>query len=84
MYVFSTHPHVVEGRTECVRLKNFVVEAKIQDNNIRHCGMYDFAFGEGGFNGEGIYIGTSSSQVGRQRCIAGIVERGGGRGRHTV
>lgn len=50
-------------RTECVRLKNFVVDADIRDNNIRHCGVYDFALNEGGKNGEGIYIGTSNSQV---------------------
>lgn len=63
-----------------MRLKNFVVDAEIRDNNIRHCGMYDFAFGEGGFNGEGIYIGTSSSQVRRRRCSDEI----GGRGGRTI
>ena len=50
-------------RTECVRLKNFVVEAQIMGNTIKYCGVYDFAFGNGGKNGEGIYIGTSSTQV---------------------
>lgn len=52
-------------RTECVRLKNFVVEAEITGNTIKYCGVYDFAYGDGGKNGEGIYIGTSSTQVSR-------------------
>lgn len=58
----------ITGRGECVRLKNFVVNANIADNTIQHCGMYDFEFAgnstTGGKNGEGIYIGTSSNQVG--------------------
>lgn len=52
-----------ESRTECVRLKNYVVNAEITGNSIKYCGVYDFAFNEGGKNGEGIYIGTSSTQV---------------------
>ena len=55
------------GRGECVRLKNFVVNASITDNTIAHCGIYDFVFPDNttntGKNGEGIYIGTSSKQV---------------------
>ena len=49
--------------TECVRLKNFVTNAQIMDNTIKYCGVYDFAFNEGGQNGEGVYIGTSNKQV---------------------
>lgn len=51
--------------TECVRLKNFVTNAQIMDNTIKYCGVYDFAFQHGGQNGEGVYIGTSSTQVRR-------------------
>lgn len=55
------------GRGECVRLKNFVINANITDNTIQHCGMFDFEFPgnstKQGKNGEGIYIGTSSKQV---------------------
>lgn len=55
-------------RGECVRLKNFVINANITGNTIEHCGMFDFEFAENsttdGKNGEGIYIGTSSNQVG--------------------
>ena len=55
-------------RGECVRLKNFVINANITDNTIQHCGLYDFEFAgnstTSGKNGEGIYVGTSSNQVG--------------------
>jgi hypothetical protein len=47
---------------ECIRLRYFVQGANIHHNTILNCGLYDFAFGEGGKNGEGIYIGTSSNQ----------------------
>lgn len=52
------------GRGECVRLKNFVVNAHVAGNTIQHCGLYDYEFGDGK-NGEGIYIGTSTNQVWR-------------------
>lgn len=55
--------HARSYSTECVRLKNFVTNAQIMDNTIKYCGVYDFAFNEGGQNGEGIYIGTSNTQV---------------------
>ncbi|CAM9513423.1 unnamed protein product, partial [Ascophyllum nodosum] len=45
---------------ECVRLRNFVVEAEVRDNEISDCGVYDFRFGSSGKNGEAIYIGTAS------------------------
>ncbi|CAM9907708.1 unnamed protein product, partial [Laminaria digitata] len=51
-------------RGECVRLKNFVVGAKLTGNTIQNCGLYDFKLGdEEEKNGEGIYIGTSFNQV---------------------
>ena len=51
-------------RGECVRLKNFVVGAKLVANTIQNCGLYDFKFGDQDEkNGEGIYIGTSFKQV---------------------
>lgn len=52
-------------RTECVRLKDFVVNAEITDNDIENCGVHDYMFDSGDKNGEGVYIGTSSTQVKR-------------------
>lgn len=49
---------------ECIRLRYFVQNANIHHNLITNCGRYDFVFGAGGKNGEGIYIGTSSNQWG--------------------
>lgn len=49
---------------ECIRLRYFVQNANIHHNTITNCGRYDFVFGAGGKNGEGIYIGTSSNQWG--------------------
>lgn len=46
-----------------MRLKNFVVGADISNNEISNCGVRDFVFGNSGKNGEGIYVGTSSTQV---------------------
>lgn len=51
------------GRDECVRLKNFVVGAEISENEISDCGLRDFVYGNSGKNGEGIYVGTSTTQV---------------------
>lgn len=66
---------------ECVRLKNFVSHSTITGNTIKHCGVFDFG-GENDFhagddsddgdrevNGEGIYIGTSITQVGRSYLL---------------
>jgi hypothetical protein len=47
---------------ECIRLRYFVTESEISYNTISNCGVYDFVFDDGGKNGEGIYIGTSSKQ----------------------
>ena len=56
----STQPH---HRGECVRLKDFVVNALITDSTITNCGIHDYEFGSDEKNGEGVYIGTSSTQV---------------------
>ena len=50
-------------RGECVRLMNFVENANIESNTISDCGIYDYRFGAGSKNGEGIYIGTACAQV---------------------
>lgn len=39
-----------------------MTNSEITDNTISNCGVYDYVFDEGGKNGEGIYIGTSSNQ----------------------
>lgn len=35
-------------------LEDFVTNAKVHDNYIRDCGIYDFVFDDGGKTGEGI------------------------------
>lgn len=47
---------------ECIRLRYFVQNSEIANSTIRNCGVHDFLFNAGGKNGEGIYIGTSSTQ----------------------
>ena len=58
-------------RGECIRLKNFVQNAKILGNTLEYCGQTNFPLPHGDprhdKNGEGVYIGTSSEQVGRGR-----------------
>jgi hypothetical protein len=49
---------------ECVRLRYFARRNEIADSTFRTCGLYDFRFGEGGKNGEGVYIGTAPEQQG--------------------
>ncbi|CAM9412482.1 unnamed protein product [Scytosiphon promiscuus] len=51
---------------ECVRVRGWATFTEIYDNDIRHCGKWDFVHEnqETGKNGEGIYIGTSSNQWG--------------------
>lgn len=47
---------------ECLRLRYFVTHSEIRNSHIVGCGVYDFRFSGGGKNGEGIYLGTSSTQ----------------------
>ncbi len=49
--------------TECVRFKYGVVDSEIADSLIENCGVWDFRFGRGRKNGEGIYIGTAPEQI---------------------
>jgi hypothetical protein len=49
---------------ECVRLRYFARGNEIAGSTFRTCGLYDFRFGEGGKNGEGVYIGTAPEQQG--------------------
>ncbi|CAM9644683.1 unnamed protein product, partial [Hapterophycus canaliculatus] len=55
---------LVNAGGECVRLRDFVTFADIYSNYISDCGVYDYRHDDGGKNGEGIYIGTSSNQWG--------------------
>lgn len=48
---------------ECVRLRYYATQNEILDNLIENCGAYDFLFGDGGKNGEGVYIGTAPEQT---------------------
>ncbi|MCE7988983.1 MAG: extracellular solute-binding protein [Caldilinea sp. CFX5] len=47
---------------ECLRLRYFAHQNEIAYSTFTTCGLLDFAFGDGGKNGEAIYIGTSSTQ----------------------
>ncbi|CAN0446328.1 unnamed protein product, partial [Scytosiphon promiscuus] len=47
---------------ECIRIRNWVTNSIIRDNDLEDCGIYDFRYQFDGKNGEAIYIGTSSNQ----------------------
>lgn len=49
---------------ECVRLRYLITGAEVSGNRITGCGVHDFVFGDGGKNGEAIYIGTAPEQQG--------------------
>lgn len=49
---------------ECVRLRYFAQNNEFAFNTVSRCGVHDFAFKNGGKNGEGIYIGTAPEQTG--------------------
>ncbi len=48
---------------EAIRLRYFAQNNEVAYCTISNCGIYDFKFGGGGDNGEGIYIGTAANQV---------------------
>lgn len=48
---------------ECLRLRYFAQGNEIAYNTFLNCGKYDFAFKDGGKNGEGVYIGTAPEQL---------------------
>ncbi len=48
---------------ECVRLKSGARGNEIAHCRIERCGIFDFARGGGGKNGESIYIGTAPEQL---------------------
>ena len=47
---------------ECLRLRYFAHANEVAYSTILNCGRMDFQFGNPGKNGEGIYLGTSSTQ----------------------
>jgi len=47
---------------ECLRLRYYVTRSEIRNSRFVNCGVHDFRFAAGGKNGEGIYLGTSSTQ----------------------
>lgn len=51
------------GGGECLRLRYFAQKNEIANNTIQTCGVHDFKFGDGGKNGEAIYIGTAPEQL---------------------
>ncbi|CAM9362597.1 unnamed protein product, partial [Hapterophycus canaliculatus] len=56
---------LVNAGSECIRLRDFVTFADVRNNYITDCGEPRVDQHEdGGKNGEGVYIGTSSNQWG--------------------
>lgn len=47
---------------ECLRLRYFAQHNEIAYSTFHTCGLLDFEFGDGGKNGEAIYVGTSTDQ----------------------
>ncbi|MET9273968.1 right-handed parallel beta-helix repeat-containing protein [Kribbella sp. NPDC003557] len=76
VYVMSTSPgdgvgtltirnmRLKNAGGECLRLRYLITNADVHDNTVGPCGVYDFKFGDGGKNGEGIYLGTAPEQQG--------------------
>lgn len=60
----ATNLTLQNARGECLRLRYFITRSEISYNTIKNCGVGDFVFTDGGKNGEGIYLGTSSKQWG--------------------
>lgn len=50
---------------ECVRIRHFASEVEVAYSNFYRCGILDYAFEQGGKNGEAIYIGTAPEQEGK-------------------
>jgi len=48
---------------ECIRLRYFAEQNEIAYSSFQTCGLLDFVFGEGGKNGEAIYVGTAPDQL---------------------
>ncbi len=50
---------------ECARMRYFVTNAQFFSNHVENCGVYDFVLGGmKAKNGELLYLGTSSNQIG--------------------
>ncbi|CAM9466770.1 unnamed protein product, partial [Ectocarpus sp. 4 AP-2014] len=56
------HMAVTNAGGECIRLRDHVTYAEVYNNHITDCGIYDYREDGDGKNGEGVYVGTSSSQ----------------------
>ncbi len=48
---------------ECLRMKYQAQQNEIAHSWIANCGLRDFSLGDGGHNGEAIYIGTAPEQI---------------------
>ncbi len=48
---------------EALRIKYLASDIEIAHNTFERIGVYDYEFNDGGKNGEGVYIGTSPSQL---------------------
>jgi hypothetical protein len=59
----GNHVHDIGG--ECIRIKYFSSAVEVVDNHIGPCGLVNFDLTSSKKNGEGIYIGTTPDQLGR-------------------
>lgn len=48
---------------ECLRFRYFAQGNEVANSRITNCGAFDFVFGDGGKNGEAVYIGTAPEQT---------------------
>lgn len=60
---------------ECIRLRYQAQRNEVARSTIQRCGIYDFVYGDGGKNGEGIYIGTAPEQLGKNGAPDSAIDR---------
>lgn len=58
---------------ELAPFPDFVTKAELYDNEIFNCGVYDFIFNEGGYNGEGICEFSTKEHELREICATADV-----------
>lgn len=56
---------IINFGAECVRMRYFITNAEFSSNHVENCGVWDFVLGGmKAKNGELLYLGTSSNQIG--------------------
>lgn len=66
---------LINAGGECARMRYFVTNAAFFGNHVENCGVYDFVFGKmKAVNGESLYVGTSSNQIGDGKNPTGEID----------